>query len=58
VKHGIGTDGDTYLEKFVTNRPGDVERFPENVRGTIRRAVAKVRMTKEQVSIALWTPPT
>jgi hypothetical protein len=55
-KLDIGADGDAYLEKFVTRPPVDVERFPEVVRDNIRKAVAKVGMTKEQVYIAMGPP--
>jgi hypothetical protein len=57
-KLDIGADGDAYLEKFVTRRRADVERFPEDVRDNIRKAVAKVGMTKEQVYIAMGPPTT
>ena len=36
--------------------PVSVERFPEDVRDNIRKAVAKVGMTKEQVYIAMGPP--
>ena len=52
----VGADGEVYLEKFVTRRPVSVERFPEDVRDNIRKAVAKVGMTKEQVYIAMGPP--
>jgi len=52
----IGADGDAYLEKFVTRQPVDVERFPEDVRDSIRKAIAKVGMTKAQVYIAMGPP--
>lgn len=55
-KLDIGADGDAFLEKFVTRRPVDVERFPDDVRDNIRKAVAKVGMTKEQVYIAMGPP--
>jgi hypothetical protein len=52
----VGADGEAYLEKFVTRRPVSVERFPEDVRDSIRKAIAKVGMTKEQVYIAMGPP--
>jgi hypothetical protein len=55
-KLDIGADGDAFLEKFVSKRPIDVERFPEDVRDNIRKAVAKVGMTKEQVYVAMGPP--
>jgi hypothetical protein len=55
-KLDIGADGDSYLEKFVTRQPVDVERFPDDVRDSIRKAIAKVGMTKEQVYIAMGPP--
>ncbi len=52
----IGASGDTYLEKFVTKSPVDLGRFPEEARENIRKALAKVGMTKEQVYIAMGPP--
>jgi hypothetical protein len=52
----IGADGDAYLEKFVTKTPVDVTRFSEDARENIRKALAKVGMTKEQVYIAMGPP--
>jgi len=52
----IGADGDVYLEKFVTRQPVDVERFPEDVRENIRKAIAKVGMSKAEVYIAMGPP--
>jgi hypothetical protein len=52
----IGANGEVYLEKFLSTTPVDVERFPEDVRDHIRKAVAKVGMTKEHVYIAMGPP--
>ena len=52
----IGADGDAFLQKFVTKRPIDVKRFSADVQASIRGAVAKVGMTKEQVYIAMGPP--
>ncbi len=52
----IGADGEAFLEKFVTTSPVNVERFPEDVRESIGKAIAKVGMTKEQVYIAMGPP--
>jgi hypothetical protein len=52
----VGADGDAYLEKFVTAQPVNVQRFSEEVRENIAKAIAKVGMTKEQVYIAMGPP--
>lgn len=52
----IGADGDAFLEKFVTKKPVEIKRFPEDVQANIRNAVAKIGMTKEQVYIAMGPP--
>ena len=52
----IGAGGEAFLEKFVTARPVDIARFPEDVRENIHKAIAKVGMTKEQVYIAMGPP--
>jgi hypothetical protein len=52
----IGGEGDALLEKFVTKAPVDIKKFPEDVQANIRKAVAKIGMTKEQVYIALGPP--
>lgn len=52
----IGGDGDALLEKFVTTRPVEIEQFPDDVRANIRKAIAKIGMTKEQVYIAMGPP--
>ena len=52
----IGADGDAFLEKFVTTRPAGIEQFPEDVQVNIRKAIAKIGMTKEQVYIAMGPP--
>jgi hypothetical protein len=52
----IGADGDAFLGKFVSRNPVDLARFPEDVRASIQKALAKVGMTKEQVYIAMGPP--
>jgi hypothetical protein len=52
----VGADGQAFLEKFVSLRPVDIQRFPEDIQANIRNAVAKVGMTKEQVYIAMGPP--
>jgi hypothetical protein len=52
----IGANGDAYLEKFLTRTPVNVEGFSEDAREHIRKAYAKVGMTKEQVYIAMGPP--
>jgi hypothetical protein len=52
----IGADGDAYLQKFVSKTPVDVARFPGDAQENIRKALAKVGMTKEQVYIAMGPP--
>jgi hypothetical protein len=52
----IGADGEAFLEKFVSKRPVEIARFPEDVQANIRNAIAKIGMTKEQVYIAMGPP--
>jgi hypothetical protein len=52
----IGAEGEGLLEKFVSTHPVDIGRFPEEIQDNIRKAVAKVGMTKEQVYIAMGPP--
>lgn len=52
----IGSDGDVYLEKFVTKKPLDITKFPNDVIVNINKALAKIGMTKEQVYIAMGPP--
>jgi hypothetical protein len=52
----IGADGDDFLEKFVTTRPAGIEQLPEDVQVNVRKAIAKIGMTKEQVYIAMGPP--
>jgi len=52
----IGADGEAFLAKFVTKKPLDIKKFPQNVQANIRNAVAKIGMTKEQVYIAMGPP--
>jgi hypothetical protein len=52
----IGSNGDVFLEKFVTKKPVDIKKFPADVQANIRSAVAKIGMTKKQVYIAMGPP--
>ena len=52
----IGADGDAYLEKFVTKKPVDISKFPDDVQANIKNTVARLGMTKEQVYIAMGPP--
>ena len=52
----VGQAGDSFLDKFVTNRPIDINRFPEEIQANVNSAVARVGMTKEQVYIAMGPP--
>lgn len=52
----IGTDGDVFLEKFVTKKPVDINRFSADVQSNIRNTVARIGMTKEEVYIAMGPP--
>lgn len=52
----IGSDGDAYLEKFVTKTPVDITKFPGVIQAEIRDAVIKIGMTKEQAYIAMGPP--
>ncbi len=52
----VGSDGEAYLEKFVTKSPPDLAQFPDDARQNIQKALAKVGMTKEQVYIAMGPP--
>lgn len=52
----IGSEGDAYLEKFVTKKKININKFPDDVRKNIHKAIAKVGMTKEQVYIAMGPP--
>jgi len=52
----IGSDGDVFLEKFVSKKPVNIKKFPADVQANIRGAVAKIGMTKEQVYIAMGPP--
>ncbi len=52
----LGADGEAYLDKFVTANPVNLERLSEEGRANIRKALAKVGMTKEEVYIAMGPP--
>ncbi|MBL7130928.1 MAG: hypothetical protein ISS45_05975 [Candidatus Omnitrophica bacterium] len=51
-----GAKGDMYLEKFITKTPIDIKHFPDNVQSNIKKALAKVGMTKKEVYIAMGPP--
>ena len=52
----IGSDGDAYLEKFVTKTPVKIKKFSKDVQMNIENAIAKIGMTKEEVYIAMGPP--
>ncbi|OOP57170.1 MAG: hypothetical protein AYP45_05150 [Candidatus Brocadia carolinensis] len=52
----IGADGDVFLEKFVTKKPININRFSADVQSNIRNAVARIGMTKEEVYTAMGPP--
>ncbi len=52
----IGADGDVFLEKFVTKKPVTIDKFSSGVQANIRKAIAKIGMTKEEVYIAMGPP--
>lgn len=52
----IGASGDVYLEKFVTKTPVSLNKFSDEARENIRKTIAKVGMTKEEVYIAMGPP--
>lgn len=52
----IGADGDVFLEKFVTKKPISIDKFSPEVQANIRKAIAKIGMTKEEVYIAMGPP--
>jgi hypothetical protein len=52
----LGADGDAFLEKFVVSRPVPLERFSDDARASIAKAIAKVGMTKEEVYVAMGPP--
>jgi hypothetical protein len=52
----LGADGDVYLEKFVSKKPVNIGKFPQDVQSGIRKGIAKVGMTKEQVYVAMGAP--
>jgi hypothetical protein len=54
----LGAVGDIYLEKFVTKKTVRISKFPKDVQSNIRKGIAKVGMTKEQVYIAMGAPST
>lgn len=52
----IGADGDAFLEKFVTKKAVDINKFPSDVQSNIKNTVARVGMTKEEVYTAMGPP--
>jgi hypothetical protein len=52
----IGADGDVFLEKFVSKKPISIDKFSPEVQANIRKAIAKIGMTKEEVYIAMGPP--
>ncbi|WP_420266499.1 hypothetical protein [Candidatus Magnetominusculus dajiuhuensis] len=52
----IGSAGEKYLEKFVTQKPLNIDKYPKDVQEGIREAVARLDMTKEQVYVAMGPP--
>ncbi|HTZ17340.1 MAG TPA: hypothetical protein VMB78_02760 [Dissulfurispiraceae bacterium] len=54
----LGANGDAYLEKFVTRKPVNLNRFTDDVKSSISKGIAKIGMTKEQVYIAMGAPST
>jgi len=52
----MGQAGNSFLDKFVTKRPVDINRFPKEIQANVNGAVARVGMTKEQVYIAMGPP--
>ena len=52
----IGADGDAFLEKFVTKKAVNINKFPSDVQSNIKNTVARVEMTKEEVYTAMGPP--
>ncbi len=52
----IGASGDEYLEKFVTTKRIKIKGFSAIVQKNIKKALAKVGMTKKEVYIAMGPP--
>ena len=52
----IGADGDAFLEKFVTKKAVDINKFPFDVQSNIKNTVARVGMSKEEVYTAMGPP--
>lgn len=52
----IGADGDVFLEKFVTKKPVNINRFSADVQSNIKNTVARIGMTKEEVYMAMGPP--
>ena len=52
----IGADGDVFLEKFVTKKPLDINKFLADVQSNIKNTVARIGMTKQEVYIAMGPP--
>jgi hypothetical protein len=55
-KLDIGAEGDPFLEKFVTKKPVDIKKFPQDIQSAIRTGTVRIGMTKEQVYIAMGPP--
>lgn len=52
----LGNKGQSYLEKFVTPTPVKMDKYAKAIRDNIKKAVARVDMTKAQVYIAMGPP--
>lgn len=52
----LGNQGQSYMEKFVSRTPVKMDKFPKAIRDNIKKAVARVDMTKAQVYIAMGPP--
>jgi len=52
----MGAAGKKYLEKFVTKERVNIKRFSEDVQESIKDAVARIGMTKEEVYVAMGPP--
>ncbi|MEN8264632.1 MAG: hypothetical protein ABFR82_14360 [Nitrospirota bacterium] len=52
----VGSDGDVFLQKFLSKEKVEIDQFPSSVQQEINKAFAKVGMTKEQTYIAMGPP--
>jgi len=52
----IGSDGDVFIEKFITKEPLNINKLSQDIQFNIGNAVARFGMTKEQVYIAMGPP--